>query len=179
MVPTGIAGCVILKSETVADKRGGFHKFYDREVFRELGLDPDVAQMAVSHNLRRGTVRGLHLQRPPFGESKTVRASRGAIFDVAVDLRENSPTMGFWEGCVLEAAGGKQMHIPAGCAHGFQTLEDGSEASYLIAGVYHPAAEDGVRWNDPHLGIAWPIESGITISARDAALPLFALAPRC
>jgi dTDP-4-dehydrorhamnose 3,5-epimerase len=130
-------------------------------------------QSSVSFNSRRGTLRGLHYQAAPHGEAKLVRCTRGALFDVAVDLRDGSPTRGKWYGVELSAMNGRTLYIPAGCGHGFQTLADDTEVLYHMSTEYRADAARGIRWDDPTLDIAWPIAEPI-LSERDRALPAFA-----
>jgi dTDP-4-dehydrorhamnose 3,5-epimerase len=165
-----IPGVFALELEPVHDDRGFFARTYSREELLENGLDFDVVQASVSFNERRGTLRGMHLQRPPHEEAKLVRCLTGSVHDVVVDLRAGSPTQFRWVASCLSAACRNALYIPAGLAHGFVTLEDGSELEYLISVAYEPSAASGVRWNDPALGIEWPLEPEV-ISERDAAFP--------
>jgi dTDP-4-dehydrorhamnose 3,5-epimerase len=171
--PTPIDGAFVIDAEPIADERGHFARTYDREQFAQRGLDSRIAQCSVSFNLRAGTLRGLHYQADPHGEAKVVRCTRGAIYDVALDLRRGSPTFLSWHGVELGADNGRQFVIPEGCAHGFQTLADDSEVFYLISVPYVPGAGRGVRWDDPAFGITWPAPPphGRTLSARDAEYP--------
>ena len=136
-------------------------------------MDPTVAQCSTSFNARAGTLRGMHYQADPHGEAKLVRCTRGAVHDVIVDLRPDSPTHRRWFGIELSADNGTALYVPVGMAHGFQTLEDGSEVLYMMGHEYVPDAARGVRWDDPGFGIEWPEPpaGGRTISARDAAYP--------
>src|SRR5690606_499869 len=130
-------------------------------------------QSSTSFNSRRGTLRGLHYQAAPHEEAKLIRCTRGAVFDVAVDLRAGSPTRGRWYGIELSAANARTLYIPEGCAHGFQTIADDTELLYHMSVEYVPDAARGIRWDDPTLAIAWPIADPI-LSARDRALPCYA-----
>ena len=132
-----------------------------------------IAQSSVSTNARAGTLRGLHFQAAPHAEQKLVRCTKGAMFDVVVDLRPDSPTYARWYGAELSPENGRMLYVPEGCAHGFQTLEDDTHVGYDISVPFVPEAADGVRWNDPALGIDWPEPptDGRIISPRDAALP--------
>jgi len=123
-------------------------------------------------NTRKGIVRGMHRQKDPHAEVKVVRCTQGAIFDAVVDVREGSPTRYQWFGVTLSASNGLQLYIPEGFAHGYQVLEDNSELVYLVTAHYAPDAESGLRWNDPKVGIEWPILANIDISDKDAAWPL-------
>ncbi|HEY6779383.1 MAG TPA: dTDP-4-dehydrorhamnose 3,5-epimerase, partial [Thermoleophilaceae bacterium] len=155
------------------DSRGFFARTFDRREWQAHGLDPAVVQCNLSYNARAGTLRGMHFQAAPHGEPKLVRCTRGAIYDVVVDLRPDSPTLGRWFGIELTAANGRALYVPVDFAHGFQTLADETEVLYMMGHEYVPEASRGVRWNDPAFGIDWPEPpSGTrTISARDAGYP--------
>ena len=152
------------------DLRGWFARTYDREELAEHRLDFEVAQASVSFNARRGTLRGLHLQRPPHEEAKLVRCLAGAVFDVVVDLRPDSPTHLSWIGVELSAERRNGIFLPRGLAHGFLTLVDGCELEYLISTPYDAGAAAGVRWDDPAVGIQWPFTPEV-LSERDAGFP--------
>lgn len=169
--PTAIAGVVLLEAEPHLDERGSFARTFSAHELAAAGLRFTVAQAALSRNLRRATVRGLHYQAAPRSEAKIVGCLRGRIFDVAVDLRPGSPTRG--RHVAVELAGDRLLHIPPGVAHGFQTLEEDSLVSYLISEEYVAGLQRGVRWDDPRLGIDWPLREGVVLSARDRGLPLF------
>ena len=176
--PTPLEGAYLVVGEPSEDARGSFARNWCADTFEGMGLDPAIAQISTSRNLKAGTLRGLHLQRPPHAETKLVRAIRGRVFDVIVDLRDGSPSYGRWFGIELDAAGQRQLYVPRGFAHGFQTLEDGAELLYLISTAYAPQSQDGVRWDDPDLAIAWPDPAAAIVSDRDRALPpLKAFAP--
>ena len=151
--------------EPIEDERGFFARTFCSQEFREAGLHTDFMQHSVSNNARRGTLRGLHYQRAPHAETKLVRCSRGAAFDVIVDLRESSPTFGHWHAEELSAQNGVMLYIPEGCAHGFQTLEDATDISYLIMPAYVPEAAYGIAWDDPDLAIKWPVTVPILSNA--------------
>jgi dTDP-4-dehydrorhamnose 3,5-epimerase len=165
-----IPGVFALEVEPVHDDRGFFARTYSREELAEHGIDFNVVQASVSFNERRATLRGMHLQRPPHEEAKLVRCFAGSVHDVVVDLRAGSPTQFRWVAVELSAERRNAVYIPAGLAHGFVTLEDASELEYLISAAYEPSAAAGVRWNDPALGMQWPLEPEV-ISERDAAFP--------
>lgn len=169
-VPAGLAGAWILEPERHADERGSFARTFDEAVFARRGLVTHFPQHSVSFNRRRGTLRGLHLQAAPHEETKLVRCSRGAVVDVAVDLRPGSATYRAHLAVELSADNGRQLYIPQGCAHGFQTLADDTELHYLISTPYMAAAVRGYRWDDPAFGIEWPLPVTV-ISERDRALP--------
>jgi dTDP-4-dehydrorhamnose 3,5-epimerase len=171
-VETPLPGAWVVELEELGDERGWFARTFDAEEFRGLGLNPDVVQCNASFNHHGGTLRGMHYQAEPHGESKLVRCVRGAIFDVAVDLRPASPTYLAWHGVELGVENRLAFYIPAGFAHGFQTLTDNSEVLYQMGNPYVPDATRGVRWDDPALGIAWPeLDGERTISAKDRSYP--------
>jgi dTDP-4-dehydrorhamnose 3,5-epimerase len=165
---------VIVELEEHVDERGSFARTWCRDEMAEAGLAAELAQCSVSKNRRAGTLRGLHYQRAPHDEAKLVRCTRGRIFDVAVDLRTGSATRGRWVGVELDPENGRALYVPEGCAHGFQTLVDDSDVSYMISVPYAPEASGGIRWDDPDLAIEWPRAAERTISGRDLALPSYA-----
>ena len=168
---TKLKGAFIIDIEPREDERGFFTRAFCQREFAEHGLKPVIAQANIGFNKRKGTIRGMHFQFPPAAETKLVRVVRGAAYDVAVDLRLDSPTYGRWVAAELSAENGRMLYIPPGCAHGFQTLADDTELLYQIAPGYEPGLSRGVRWNDPTLGIAWPIANPI-LSERDRTLPV-------
>lgn len=167
--PTSVAGVFVIQPERLADERGHLARTYCTEEFAEHGLEPRIAQCSTSFNARAGTLRGLHYQADPYAEAKLVRCTRGAIWDLALDLRRTSSSYLHWHAVELNEKNGSALFIPPGCAHGFQTLLDGSEVLYQISVPYEPSAARGVRWNDPAFGIAWPDPppEGRTLSERD------------
>ncbi|HUR86496.1 MAG TPA: dTDP-4-dehydrorhamnose 3,5-epimerase [Solirubrobacteraceae bacterium] len=169
--PTPLAGVWILEPDRIEDERGHFARTYDRDEFADRGLDPAVVQCNTSFNARAGTLRGMHLQTSPHGEPKLVRCTRGAIFDVVVDLRPGSPTHKAWFGTELSASNGRALYVPEGLAHGFQTLRDASEVLYMMGHEYAAEAASGVRWDDTAFAIEWPAADKRVISARDRAFP--------
>ena len=170
--PTPIAGAYTIGIEPIADARGFFARTWCRREIEQLGLCADIAQCSISVNLRKGTLRGMHLQGPPHEETKIVRCVKGAIFDVVLDLRRDSPTFLRWHGVELSSANRIALYIPAGCAHGFQTLEDDCEVAYQISEFYHPECSRPVRWNDRAFGIEWPLPVTV-MSAADQTYPDF------
>jgi dTDP-4-dehydrorhamnose 3,5-epimerase len=168
--PARLAGVWLVEIEPHADERGHFARTWCRREFAEHGLDTELAQASLSFNRARGTVRGLHFQRPPHEEVKLVRCTRGAIWDVALDLRPGSPTRGAWQAFELNAANAAALYIPKGLAHGFQTLEPDSEVFYQISEFYAPDSSSGVRFDDPAFAIGWPLPVA-EISAKDRAWP--------
>ena len=171
VTPADVDGSFLIELDTFVDARGSFTRIWDAEWISALGVDGPMVQTNLSTNERRGTTRGLHWQVSPYDEAKLVRCSRGALFDVAVDLRPHSPTYRRWQGVVLTAAEPRLVLVPAGCAHGYQTLEDRTEATYQVSMVYTPSAERGIRWDDPAVGIDWPIKEGVIVSDKDASWP--------
>lgn len=171
-VAADLPGVVLVEAPAVEDERGFFARTFCRREFEAHGLDPGVAQCNLSFNRKRGTVRGMHYQAAPHEEAKLVRCVRGAIYDVVVDLRPALPTFRQWRAYELNERNRHALFIPAGLAHGFQTLEDDSEVFYQMSAFYEPGAGRGVRWNDPAFGIRWPIAE-VIISERDRALPDF------
>jgi dTDP-4-dehydrorhamnose 3,5-epimerase len=169
---TEIAGVVIVQPEPALDERGSFARAYCRWEFAQSGIDFVPVQISFSVSTRRGTLRGLHFQRPPQPEAKLVSCTRGSAFDVAVDLRADSPTYGHWSAVELTSTARNALYIPPGCAHGFQTREDDTELLYLLSEFYDPSLQRGVRWDDPALDVAWPAEPTV-ISERDRSFPDF------
>jgi len=169
---TKICGVVEVRPEIRGDERGFFARTWCRDEFASHGLNPSLAQCSVSLNKRKGTLRGMHYQAAPYQEAKLVRCTQGAIYDVALDLRPESPTFKSWTAAELNAANRNMLYIPEGCAHGFITLEDESEVFYQISQVYDATSARGVRWDDPAFGIVWP-ERVRVISERDRNYPNF------
>ncbi len=157
------------------DARGWFSEVYSEPFFATLGIECRFVQDNHSLSAAPFTLRGLHFQTPPRGQDKLVRCIRGRIFDVAVDIRRGSPTYGNWVGAELSAENGHQLFIPIGFAHGFVTLEPGCEVTYKCSDIYVPDHDGGIRWNDPDIGIDWPIssDSAPELSAKDDVQPFF------
>lgn len=170
---TDLPGAVLVDIDRLEDSRGFFARTWCRQEFERFGLDPQMVQANVSYNSRRGTLRGMHYQAEPFGETKLVRCTQGAIYDVIVDLRPDSPTFGRWYGVELSAANFRALFIPRMFAHGFQTLADETVVAYQVGQYYTPGAERGLRYNDPALNIRWPLEVSV-ISEKDLHWPDFA-----
>ena len=171
-IETPIAGVVVVQIEPVLDERGSFMRTFDAGAWAAHGLATDVVQCNVSRNHRRGTLRGMHYQAAPHGEAKLVRCSRGAIYDVAVDLRPASPSFRRSFGLELSEENNRMLFIPEGCAHGFLTLTDATELLYQMSAAYVPEAASGVRWDDPAFEIEWPAAPEV-ISQRDREFPDF------
>lgn len=169
--PTPFEGAYVVEIEPIADERGFFARSFCREEFAAHRLDPVVDQCNISWNERAGTLRGMHLQAEPHAEAKLVRCTRGAIYDVIVDLRPESSTLHRWFGMELTDVDRTMLYAPKGFAHGFQTLADGCEVFYQMSAPYVPHAATGVRWDDPLLGIEWPVSDPI-VSDRDRSFPL-------
>jgi len=170
--PTTIPGVCVVDLAPNVDERGFFARSWCVDEFTRNGLEPRLVQCNVSFNRHRGTLRGLHYQADPHPEAKLVRCTRGAIYDVALDLRPGSPTYLRWFGVELTADNHRALFVPVGCAHGFQSLTDDSEVLYHMSEVYHADLARGVRWNDPAFGITWPLPDPI-LSPKDAAYPDF------
>jgi len=167
---TQIRGVTVLEAERHADERGFFARTWDPTEFADHGLNPRLVQCSISYNGSRGTLRGLHYQAPPYEEAKLVRCTTGVIYDVAVDLRPDSPTFTDWFGVELSAENRLALYVPEGCAHGFVTLGDGAEVLYQISAAYVPDAGRGVRWDDTTFAIDWPVAVRV-INERDATYP--------
>jgi dTDP-4-dehydrorhamnose 3,5-epimerase len=173
-VETELEGVFVVELEEHVDERGSFARTWCRDEMAAAGLTSELAQCSLSRNRVAGTLRGLHFQRAPHEEAKLVRCTRGAIFDVAVDLRPGSPTRGRWVGVELNPDDGSALYVPEGCAHGFQTLLDDTDVAYMISTPYAPEASAGVRWDDPLIAIDWPEVAAVrTISERDRSLPSY------
>ena len=165
---TKIARVCEIEMERKSDERGFFARTWCRQEFETQGLNSNLVQSSVSFNHLKGTLRGMHYQAAPHAEAKLIRCTRGAIFDVAVDLRPSSPTFKQWASATLTSENHRMLYVPEGCAHGFLTLEDNCEVFYQISEFYAPEAGRGLRWNDPAFGIVWPGEVKV-ISPRDAS----------
>lgn len=175
-VETPLAGLYLIEIEPFNDDRGSFARAFCGREFHAHGLEPTVAQCNISFNEKAGTLRGLHFQASPHEEAKLVRCTCGAIYDVAVDIRANSCTYLKWYATELTSESRRMMFIPRGFAHGFQTLVDGSEVFYLMSEFYHAESAHGLRWDDPMLGISWPIANQI-MSDKDRRYPLIESTP--
>jgi len=167
-----VTGACIIELERREDNRGFFARSWCQNEFAAHGLNPHVVQINVAYTAKKATLRGLHYQVAPHQEAKTVRCTRGAIFDVAVDLRPDSPTFRQWVGVELSADNHRMLYIPGGCAHGYQSLADDSEIEYLTTAFYAPESARGVRFDDPAFGIDWPLPLGIASDA-DRSWPDF------
>lgn len=175
--PTPIEGAFEIRLQRLSDHRGHFARAWCAEEFREQRLNPRAAELNVGFSHLRGTLRGLHYQADPHAETKFVRCTRGAVFDVVVDLRPGSPTFCHWYAVELTADNDTMLFVPEGCAHGYQTLVDHTEIEYLASAAYAPSAARGVRYDDPAFGIEWPLAIS-AISHADATWPAFPFSSR-
>ena len=169
---TTLKDATLIELERRGDDRGFFARTFCADEFAKAGLPTEYVQQNMSFSANTGTLRGMHFQRAPYGEDKLIRCVSGAIVDIIIDLRPESPSYLKWEAFELNEDNKHQLLVPKGFAHGFQTLTDNAEVTYLVSQRYTPAAEGGVRWNDPAFGITWPLEP-TEISAKDAAWPDF------
>lgn len=174
-VPTKLQGAYLIEIEAHEDERGFFARSWCEQEFSDNGLNPCVKQCNISFNHKKGTLRGMHYQAEPDAEVKLVRCTRGAIYDVIIDLRKESDTFKQYVGFELSASNHRMLYIPEGFAHGFQTLEDDVEVLYYMAHQYVPKAARGVRWNDPAFGIVWPDAEHRIMSDRDAQYPDYSM----
>jgi dTDP-4-dehydrorhamnose 3,5-epimerase len=170
-----IGGVREVRPRRFSDERGFFSEVWNAESWAAQGIELAFVQDNHSLSRRKGVLRGLHYQLPPFAQEKLVRVSRGAVFDVAVDIRRSSPTFGCWTSTILSAAEWNQLLIPAGFAHGFLALEDDTEVQYKVTARHSAAHDRALRWNDPEIGIDWPLaEAEVLLSPKDQAAPLLA-----
>jgi dTDP-4-dehydrorhamnose 3,5-epimerase len=170
---TPLDGCLILTPRRFGDARGWFSEVWNRDTLKKAGIDTDFVQDNHSFSAQPGTVRGLHYQRPPHAQAKLVRCARGAIFDVAVDVRKGSPTFGKWFGADLTAENGRQLLVPVGFLHGFVTRAPDTEVLYKCSDTYAPDCDGAVRFDDPDLAIDWGLDPAQAIlSDKDRAAPL-------
>jgi len=168
-------GLLEIRPKRFADERGFFSEVWREDQMAEAGIATRFVQDNHSYSTSRGVLRGLHFQTPPAAQDKLVRVSHGAIFDVAVDIRSGSPTFGQWAGLVISAAEWNQLFVPRGFAHGFVTLEEGTEVHYKVSAPYSPEHERSVRFDDPAIGIDWPVDAGaLILSDKDRSAPTLA-----
>jgi dTDP-4-dehydrorhamnose 3,5-epimerase len=168
-IETRIDGLVALEPKVFGDERGFLLETFRRDAWRDFGIDAEFVQENHSRSTQRGTLRGIHFQTDP-GQGKLVRCPRGAIFDVAVDLRRGSPTYGQWEGHVLDDETHRQLWVPVGFGHGFQVLSEVADVVYKLTSIYDPATEAEIAWDDPDVGIEWPLADPL-LSDRDRGAP--------
>jgi dTDP-4-dehydrorhamnose 3,5-epimerase len=166
-----LKGAKLIESKAFGDHRGFFMESYNKKQFEELGIDVEFVQDNHSLSVPAGTLRGLHFQLEPKAQTKLVRVTSGAIYDVIVDIRKGSPTFGQWEGYIITAANKRQLLVPKGFAHGFCTLVENTEVVYKVDEYYAPEQDAGILWNDPDLGIDWPTQNPI-LSDKDSKLPI-------
>jgi len=169
-IETPIKSAYVLKPEPIEDHRGRFCRIFCEEELKKIGLNKKIVQMNHSITLKKGTIRGLHFQKPPKSEIKIVKCVKGSVFDVIVDLRRNSSTLFQWYGTILSSYNIMQMYVPIGMAHGFQTIEDNSELIYFHTEYYSSEHERGLRYNDPEINIKWPLRVK-DISEKDINFP--------
>lgn len=170
LIETKLKDCYILEPDRFGDNRGWFSESYNKKVFEDLGLNYDFVQDNESFSAKKGVLRGLHFQNEPYTQAKIVRCTRGAVYDVAVDIRHDSPTYGMWVGVELSEENGRQLLIPRGFLHGFQTLTDNVKFAYKCDNYYNKESDGGVMYNDPDIGVVWPIEDPI-LSEKDKHHP--------
>ena len=168
-----IQGLYLIEPEKKEDERGFFARLFCENDFTLRGLESQFIQSSIAYSLKRGTLRGMHFQCAPHEETKLVRCTKGAIFDVVIDLRPGSPTYRQWFGVELSSENRLMLYIPKGFAHGYQTLSDRTEVSYQMSAPHHPESARALRWNDPAFGIRWPLAVSV-ISKRDETVPDFA-----
>jgi dTDP-4-dehydrorhamnose 3,5-epimerase len=169
--PSRIPGAWVIDISPIHDDRGFFAMTWLPEELRKHGIEPAVAQCNLAYNHKRGTLRGMHFQQEPHAQAKMVRATRGALLDVIVDLRKESPAYRQWDAVELTADNRRMLYMPEGVAHGYLTLTDDVEACYYASSPWAPQAESGARWDDPAFGIRWPFEP-VVISEKDRSWPL-------
>lgn len=172
-IQTSLVGAYIIEIDPVSDERGFFARTWCEREFALRGLNNALKQCNVSFNPKQGTLRGMHFQTPPHQEAKLIRCTQGAIYDVIIDLRRDSPSFKHWTAIELSAANRRELYIPEGFAHGFQTLLENTEVFYQMSDFYAADAAAGVRWNDPAFGIEWPSVAERIISNRDNQFPDF------
>ena len=172
---TKLKGAYIIEPELIRDERGFFARSWCQKEFTERGLNPNLVQCNISFNLKKGTLRGMHYQAKPHEEAKLIRCTMGAIYDVILDIRPESPTFKQWVAVELTAENRKMLYIPEGMAHGFQTLVDNTEVFYQMSEFYHSDSATGVRWDDPIFRIIWSETSPMIISEKDKSYPNFTL----
>lgn len=169
--PSRIPGAWVIDITPITDSRGFFAMTWLPDELRERGMNPALAQCNLAFNHKRGTLRGMHFQKAPHAQAKIIRVTRGAVLDVIVDLREDSPTYRQWDAVELSAENRRMFYMPEGIAHGYLTLTDNTEAYYHASSPWVPAAESGVRWDDPAFAIKWPFRAEV-ISDKDTSWPL-------
>ncbi len=172
---TKLKGAFIIEPEKFEDERGFFARSFSQEEFLAHGASGQLVENNISFNKKKHTIRGMHFQSAPHAQAKLVRCTQGAIFDAMIDLRPTSPTYQQWVGAELTASNRLMLFVPAGFAHGFQTLEDDTEVFYQVSNYYAPESASGVRWDDPAFDIRWPASEGVIVNERDRTYPDFQL----
>lgn len=167
----GLHGAYCIALNRFVDERGSFTRTFCAEEFKEAGLVSFFPQTSIAFNKRRGTLRGMHYQVSPHAETKLICCIAGAVYDVILDLRPDSPTFNQWWSTILQSGSDFALYVPAGCAHGYLTVNDNTELLYQISEPYHPESTRGVRWNDPKFSIKWPLHSPPIMSVKDSAWP--------
>ena len=173
LTATKLPGAYVIDPERFEDERGFLASAWSEREFAAHGLELPSSECNISYNRRRGTLRGMHFQRAPHAQAKLVRCTRGALYDVIIDLRRGSPTYRRWVAAELTAENRLMLYVPEGFAHGFQTLADDTEVFYQMSAYYAPESGRGVRWDDPAFGIEWPAAAGRVMNARDREYPDF------
>jgi len=174
---TALKGAYIIQLDRREDERGFFARAWCRNEFEERGLLPLIVQSNLSYSRKAGTLRGMHYQDPPFEETKVVQCVKGALFDVIIDLRPDSPTFKKWTAVELTEDNNAMLYVPKGFAHGFLTLRDDTRAFYHVSQFYSPGSERGIRWNDPQFAIGWPRTDNLVISEKDRNWPDWSARP--
>lgn len=172
-IETTIKDVFILEAECFGDERGVFSEIYNKEVIKNLEIDFDIAQINLSKNRHSRIVRGMHFQASPYEQAKIVFCIRGRVLDCALDINKDSETYGQYYLCQLSETGNQALYIPAGLAHGYMTLEKGSEVVYLTSNYYNKESERGIRYNDPFFAINWPLKGQVLVNNRDRSWPLW------
>lgn len=172
-IETSLKGAYVVEIEEQFDERGYFARGWCKAEMEKMGLESNLVQCNISYNANSGTLRGMHFQKEPYGETKYIRCIKGSLYDVIIDLREDSETFGKWTGVELTEKNGRAIYVPKGFAHGYLTLEDNTIAFYQVTEFYNKSAEGGVRWNDPRFNIDWPIKENLIISSKDKLWPLY------
>ena len=171
-IETKLPGAFVIEPEKKEDKRGFFTRTWCKNELGNHGLKAEIAQVNINFNKQRGTLRGMHYQAAPYGECKIIKCTRGAVFDVVIDLRKDSPTYLDWIGVELTGDNFRMLYVPENFSHGFITLEDQTEICYMVTQFYTPEAERGIRWDDPSFNIKWPLHPQV-ISDKDSSYPDF------
>ena len=171
-IESALNGAYVIEVELIHDSRGFFARSWCKQEFIDQNLNPNLVQSNISFNSKKGTLRGMHYQEKPHEEAKLVRCTKGAIYDVIIDIRPDSATFKKWLGVELNAENRKLLYIPEGFAHGYQTLEDDTEVFYQVSASYHPESSKGIRWDDPTLAIDWLLTDNLTMSDRDQQWPM-------